>query len=124
MFPAHARNKAYLAEFQDFNGGPIAFGGSKGYINSFNLENIVPSGGLAYLIAKATTDESNKWHRRLGHVNFKNLNKLVKGNLVREQKSVIGLRGLKGSRVNTVNARTHNKKEKAGRNNRTLNEAA
>ncbi|GJT15104.1 putative ribonuclease H-like domain-containing protein [Tanacetum coccineum] len=40
-------------------------------------------GGLACLIAKATTDESNKWHRRLGHVNFKNLNKLVKGNLVR-----------------------------------------
>ncbi|GKE98534.1 ribonuclease H-like domain-containing protein [Tanacetum coccineum] len=49
---------------------------------SFNLENIVPSGGLACLIAKATIDESNKWHRRLGHVNFKNLNKLVKGNLV------------------------------------------
>ncbi|GJQ89004.1 ribonuclease H-like domain-containing protein [Tanacetum coccineum] len=48
---------------------------------SFNLENIVPSGGLACLIAKATIDESNKWHRRLGHVNFKNLNKLVKGNL-------------------------------------------
>ncbi|GJT76252.1 ribonuclease H-like domain-containing protein [Tanacetum coccineum] len=48
---------------------------------SFNLENIVPSGGLACLIAKATVDESNKWHRRLGHVNFKNLNKLVKGNL-------------------------------------------
>ncbi|GJZ14396.1 ribonuclease H-like domain-containing protein, partial [Tanacetum coccineum] len=143
-------NKAYLAEFQDFNGGPVAFGGSKGYITgkgkiktgkldfedvcfvkelqhfnlfsvsqmcdkknkvlftdseclvlspefklpdenqvllkiprqnnmySFNLENIVPSGGLACLIAKATTDESNKWHRRLGHVNFKNLNKLVK----------------------------------------------
>ncbi|GJY01225.1 putative ribonuclease H-like domain-containing protein [Tanacetum coccineum] len=148
-------NKAYLAEFQDFNGGPVAFGGSKGYITgkgkiktgkldfedvcfvkelqhfnlfsvsqmcdkknkvlftdseclvlspefklpdenqvllkiprqnnmySFNLENIVPTGGLACLIAKATTDESNKWHRRLGHVNFKNLNKLVKGNLVR-----------------------------------------
>ncbi|GJW28468.1 putative ribonuclease H-like domain-containing protein [Tanacetum coccineum] len=50
---------------------------------SFNLENIVPSGGLACLIAKAIIDESNKWHRRLGHVNFKNLNKLVKGNLVR-----------------------------------------
>ncbi|GJT62982.1 putative ribonuclease H-like domain-containing protein [Tanacetum coccineum] len=131
-------NKAYLAEFQDFNGGPVAFGGSKGYITgkgkiktrkldfedvcfvkelqhfnlfsvsqmcdkknkvlftdseclvlspefklpdenqvllkiprqnnmySFNLENIVPSGGLACLIAKATSDESNKWHRRLG----------------------------------------------------------
>ncbi|GKF46248.1 hypothetical protein Tco_0136050, partial [Tanacetum coccineum] len=26
------RNKAYLVEFQDFNGGPVAFGGSKGYI--------------------------------------------------------------------------------------------
>ncbi|GKE59773.1 hypothetical protein Tco_1510140 [Tanacetum coccineum] len=25
-------NKAYLAEFQDFNGGPVAFGRSKGYI--------------------------------------------------------------------------------------------
>ncbi|GKF10605.1 hypothetical protein Tco_0048531 [Tanacetum coccineum] len=25
-------NKAYLAEFQDFNGGHVAFGGSKGYI--------------------------------------------------------------------------------------------
>ncbi|GJY74056.1 putative ribonuclease H-like domain-containing protein [Tanacetum coccineum] len=148
-------NKAYLVEYQDFNGGPVAFGGSKGYITgkgkiktgkldfedvcfvkelqhfnlfsvsqicdkknkvlftdseclvlspefklpdanqvllriprqnnmySFNLENIVPSGGLACLIAKGIIDESNKWHRSLGHVNFKNLNKLVKGNLVR-----------------------------------------
>ncbi|GJQ91280.1 retrovirus-related pol polyprotein from transposon TNT 1-94 [Tanacetum coccineum] len=31
---------------------------------SFNLENIIPTGGLACLIAKATVDESNKWHRR------------------------------------------------------------
>ncbi|GKB21825.1 ribonuclease H-like domain-containing protein [Tanacetum coccineum] len=148
-------NKAYLVEYQDYNGGPVAFGGSKGQITgkgkiitrkldfedvyfvkelkqfnlfsvsqmcdkknkvlftdseclvlspdfklpdenqvllrvprqnnmySFNLENIVPTGDLACLIAKATVDESNKWHRRLGHVNFKNLNKLVKGNLVR-----------------------------------------
>ncbi|GJV10603.1 ribonuclease H-like domain-containing protein [Tanacetum coccineum] len=74
-------NKAYLAEYQDFHGGPVAFGGSKGYITG--KENIVPFGGLACLIAKAIIDESNKWHRRLGHVNFKNLNKLVKGNLVR-----------------------------------------
>nr|GFA97752.1 putative ribonuclease H-like domain-containing protein [Tanacetum cinerariifolium] len=27
--------------------------------------------------------ESNLWHKRLGHVNFKTINKLVKGNLVR-----------------------------------------
>ncbi|GJS94500.1 hypothetical protein Tco_0801468 [Tanacetum coccineum] len=135
-------NKAYLVEYQDYNDGPVAFGGSKGYIigkgkiktrkldfedvcfvkelqhfnlfsvsqmcdkknkvlftdteclvlssdfklpdenqvllriprqnnmYSFNLENIVPSGGLACLITKATVGESNKWHRRLGHVDY------------------------------------------------------
>nr|GEY11088.1 putative reverse transcriptase, RNA-dependent DNA polymerase [Tanacetum cinerariifolium] len=31
----------------------------------------------------ATLDESMLWHRRLGHVNFKTINKLVKENLVR-----------------------------------------
>ncbi|GJZ35689.1 ribonuclease H-like domain-containing protein [Tanacetum coccineum] len=148
-------NKAYLVDYQDYNGGPVAFGGSKCYITdkgkistgkldfkdvcfvkelqlfnlfsvlqtcdkknkvlftdteclvlspdfklpdenqvllrvprqnnmyNFNLENIVPFRGLTCLIAKATVDESNKWHRMLGYVNFKNLNKLVKGNLVR-----------------------------------------
>nr|GEW41016.1 ribonuclease H-like domain-containing protein [Tanacetum cinerariifolium] len=48
-----------------------------------NLKNIIPFGDLACLFAKATLDESNLWHRRLGHVNFKTINKLVKGNLVR-----------------------------------------
>ncbi|GJU29648.1 putative ribonuclease H-like domain-containing protein [Tanacetum coccineum] len=105
-------NKAYLAKYQDFNGGPIAFGGSKGYITvkgkiktgkldfedvcfvkelqHFNLfsmshmydkknkvlftdiECLVLSPefkfpderGLACLIAKATIDESKKWHGR------------------------------------------------------------
>ncbi|GJS35231.1 putative ribonuclease H-like domain-containing protein [Tanacetum coccineum] len=73
-------NKAYLADYQDINGGPVAFGGSRGYITG---KGKIQTGGLACLIAKATTDESNLWHRRLGHVNFKNLNRLVKGNLVR-----------------------------------------
>ncbi|GKD94828.1 putative ribonuclease H-like domain-containing protein, partial [Tanacetum coccineum] len=50
---------------------------------SFDLKNVVPSGGLTCLFAKATIDESNLWHRRLGHINFKTMNKLVKGNLVR-----------------------------------------
>nr|GEV01920.1 hypothetical protein [Tanacetum cinerariifolium] len=36
-------------------------------IYSLNLKNIVPSGGFDCLIAKATVDESTKWHRRLGH---------------------------------------------------------
>ncbi|GJV54079.1 ribonuclease H-like domain-containing protein [Tanacetum coccineum] len=146
-------NKAYLAEFQDFNGGPVAFGGSKGYITgkvklpdenqvllkiprqnnmySFNLENIVPSGGLACLIAKATTDESNKWHRRLGHVNFKNLNKLVKGNLKRsdngtefKNRDVIEFCGSKGIKREYSNARTPQQNGVAERKNRTLIEAA
>ncbi|GKD11088.1 ribonuclease H-like domain-containing protein, partial [Tanacetum coccineum] len=30
---------------------------------SFNLKNIVPTGGLACLIAKAIVDKSNKWHK-------------------------------------------------------------
>ncbi|GJU17641.1 ribonuclease H-like domain-containing protein [Tanacetum coccineum] len=40
--------------------------------------------GLTCLFAKATIDESNLWHRRLGHINFKTMNKLMRGNLVRE----------------------------------------
>nr|GEW93652.1 ribonuclease H-like domain-containing protein [Tanacetum cinerariifolium] len=149
------RNKAHLADYQEFKGGSVAFGGSNGriigkgkieagrldfkdvyyveelkhynlfYVSqmcdkknkvlfadtdclvlspdfelpdenqvllkiprqhnmySFNLKNIDSSRDLSCLFAKASIDESNKWHRRLGHVNFKNLNKLVKGNLVR-----------------------------------------
>nr|GFB38879.1 putative ribonuclease H-like domain-containing protein [Tanacetum cinerariifolium] len=38
---------------------------------------------FASTLPNATIDESNLWHRRLGHRNFKTINKLVKGNLVR-----------------------------------------
>ncbi|GKB36303.1 putative ribonuclease H-like domain-containing protein, partial [Tanacetum coccineum] len=51
---------------------------------SFDMKNIVPKDGLNCLVAKATSEESMLWHRRLGHVNFKNINKLVKENLVRD----------------------------------------
>nr|GEU48970.1 ribonuclease H-like domain-containing protein [Tanacetum cinerariifolium] len=53
--------------------------------NMYNvdLKNIVPSGDLTCIFAKASLDESKLWHRRLGHINFKTMNKLVKGNLVR-----------------------------------------
>ncbi|GKE37636.1 putative ribonuclease H-like domain-containing protein, partial [Tanacetum coccineum] len=50
---------------------------------SFDMKTPTPAKSFACLIAKATSDESKMWHRRLGHINFKNLNKLVKGNLVR-----------------------------------------
>ncbi|GJW70540.1 putative ribonuclease H-like domain-containing protein [Tanacetum coccineum] len=148
-------NKGQLENFEEFNGGSVTFGGSKGYISgkgrirvgnldfdsvsfvkelghfnlfsisqicdkqhkvlfteteclvvssdfkmpdenqillkvprhhnmySFDMKTPTPAKGFACLIAKATSDESKLWHRRLGHINFKNLNKLVKGNLVR-----------------------------------------
>nr|GEU54294.1 retrovirus-related Pol polyprotein from transposon TNT 1-94 [Tanacetum cinerariifolium] len=50
---------------------------------SVDLKNIVPKGYVTCLFAKATSDESKLWHRRLGHLNVKTMNKLVKGNLVR-----------------------------------------
>nr|GEU53098.1 hypothetical protein [Tanacetum cinerariifolium] len=55
----------------------------KNNMYSFDLKNVDPSKGLTYLFAKATYDESNLWHMRLGHIKFKTMNKLVKGNLVR-----------------------------------------
>ncbi|GJZ02743.1 retrovirus-related pol polyprotein from transposon TNT 1-94 [Tanacetum coccineum] len=50
---------------------------------SFDKKNIILKESLTCLVAKATLDESMLWHRRLGHINFKNINKLVKDNLVR-----------------------------------------
>ncbi|GJZ26316.1 putative ribonuclease H-like domain-containing protein [Tanacetum coccineum] len=74
-------NKSYLTDYQDIDGGFVAFAGSP---KSFNLKNVVPSRGLTCLFSKATIDESNLWHRRFGHVNFKTMNKLVRENLVRD----------------------------------------
>ncbi|GJX80759.1 putative ribonuclease H-like domain-containing protein [Tanacetum coccineum] len=96
-------NIVYLSYFKEFDGGYVAFGGgayggritSKGTLKtdnldfeddnmySFDMKNIVPKESLTCLVAKATLDESMLWHRRLGHINFKNINKLVKDNLVR-----------------------------------------
>ncbi|GKB25801.1 putative ribonuclease H-like domain-containing protein, partial [Tanacetum coccineum] len=49
----------------------------------FDLKNVVPTGDLTCLFVKAIIDECKLWHRSLGHVNFKTMNKLMKGNLVR-----------------------------------------
>nr|GEX24444.1 ribonuclease H-like domain-containing protein [Tanacetum cinerariifolium] len=206
---SNSSKNAYLVDYQDYNGGPVAFGGSKGHITgkgkirtgkldfedvcfvkelkhfnllsvsqmcdkknkvlftdieclvpspdfklpdenqvllrvprqnniySFNLENIVPTGGLACLIAKSTVDESNKCHRRLGHVNFKNLNKLVKGNLVKglpskifqNNHNCVAFQKGKQHKASWIkreynNARTPQQKEVTERKNRTLIEAA
>ncbi|GJT58399.1 hypothetical protein Tco_1001932 [Tanacetum coccineum] len=93
----------YLSDFKEFDGGYVTFRGGahggrisgKGTLKtdnlnfeddnmySFDMKNIVPKECLTCLVAKATSDESMLWHRRLGHINFKNINKLVKDNLVR-----------------------------------------
>nr|GEZ48697.1 ribonuclease H-like domain-containing protein [Tanacetum cinerariifolium] len=120
-------NKSFLTEYQEIDGGFVAFGGSpKGdfklldesqvllkvprqnnmYI--FDLKNVVPTRDLTCLFAKATIDESNLWHRRLGHINFVTLNKLVRGNLMKEIKREFST------------ARTQQQNRVAERKNRTL----
>ncbi|GKC64961.1 ribonuclease H-like domain-containing protein [Tanacetum coccineum] len=79
-------NKCYLTEYEDYDGGFVSFGDGKGRITrkvpikdniySVDLKSVVPIGGLTFLFAKATIDESNIWHRRLEHINFKIMNKL------------------------------------------------
>nr|GEU46257.1 hypothetical protein [Tanacetum cinerariifolium] len=96
-------NMSYLLDFEELNGGYVAFGGNpkggkifrkdenqvplriprENNMYNVNLKNIIPSGDLTCLFAKATLDESNLWHRRMGHINFKTMYKLVKGNRVR-----------------------------------------
>nr|GEY16399.1 ribonuclease H-like domain-containing protein [Tanacetum cinerariifolium] len=102
-------NISYLTDFKEHDGGYVTFGGGakggkiagkgtirtadechvllkvpkKNNIYSFDIKNIVPQKDLTCFLAKATYDESMLWHRRLGHINFKNINKLVKDNLVR-----------------------------------------
>nr|GEV58350.1 ribonuclease H-like domain-containing protein [Tanacetum cinerariifolium] len=56
----------------------------KNNMYSVDLKNIIPKRGLTYLFAKATSNESGLWHRRIGHLNFKTMNKLVKRNLEKE----------------------------------------
>nr|GEZ90187.1 putative ribonuclease H-like domain-containing protein [Tanacetum cinerariifolium] len=52
-------------------------------VYSIDLNNIVPHKDLTCLVAKASADECILWHRRLGHLNVKTMNKLVRHNLVR-----------------------------------------
>ncbi|GJV62995.1 putative ribonuclease H-like domain-containing protein [Tanacetum coccineum] len=97
-------DKDKLSDFKEFKGGYVAFGNDpkggritgKGtiktscidfekvsYVEELKFNLLIYSQILTCLVAKATKDEAVLWHRRLGHVNFKNINKLVQGNLVR-----------------------------------------
>ncbi|GKE40105.1 ribonuclease H-like domain-containing protein [Tanacetum coccineum] len=110
-------SRSYLIDYEEIYGGFVTFrGNSKGgkitrkdfkltdeshvllkvprkdNMYSVGLKNVVSQGGLTCLFAKDTPDKSNLWHRRLGHVNFKRMNKLVKGNLVRGIENLIDLK--------------------------------
>ncbi|GJT50195.1 putative ribonuclease H-like domain-containing protein, partial [Tanacetum coccineum] len=74
---------------------------------SVDLKNVIPQGGLTCLFAKATPDESNLWHRRLGHVNFKTMNKLVRGSLVRGTKHALSFMRPFGCPVTILNTIDH-----------------
>ncbi|GJV54909.1 ribonuclease H-like domain-containing protein [Tanacetum coccineum] len=54
----------------------------KNNMYSVDMKNIVPKESLTCLVANAILDESMLWHRRLGHIKFKTINKLVKDNLL------------------------------------------
>nr|GEW64296.1 retrovirus-related Pol polyprotein from transposon TNT 1-94 [Tanacetum cinerariifolium] len=44
---------------------------------SIDLNNVVPHKDLTCLVAKASADECMLWHRRLGHLNFKTMNRFT-----------------------------------------------
>ncbi|GJV28687.1 ribonuclease H-like domain-containing protein [Tanacetum coccineum] len=112
-------NRSYLTDYKEINRGFVAFEDfkltnenhvllkvpKKDNMYSVDLKNVIPQGGLTYLFAKATPDESNLWHGRLGHVNFKTMNKLG----IKREFSI---------------ARTPQQNGIAERKNRTLIEAA
>nr|GEY94152.1 hypothetical protein [Tanacetum cinerariifolium] len=61
-------NISYLLDYEPYDGGYVSFGQEE-----------------CKITGKRTikTDESMLWHRRLGHLNFKTMNRLVRHNLVR-----------------------------------------
>nr|GEW26403.1 hypothetical protein [Tanacetum cinerariifolium] len=64
-------NISYCSDFEPFDGGYVSFG--QGGCKITGKETI----------KTASADECILWHRRLGHLNVKTMNKLVRHNLVR-----------------------------------------
>ncbi|KAJ9552198.1 hypothetical protein OSB04_016243 [Centaurea solstitialis] len=96
-------NRSFLEDFTTFNGGYVAFGDNprggkvsgKGKVTGgkLTLEDVYYVDQLRYnlmsvsqklcLFSKASMTESSLWHRRMGHMNIKTMNLLVKNQLVR-----------------------------------------
>nr|GFB11190.1 putative ribonuclease H-like domain-containing protein [Tanacetum cinerariifolium] len=49
---------------------------------TFNISDLQPEQSITCLVAKASLDESTRWHKRMAPVNFKTINKLAKEGLV------------------------------------------
>ncbi|GKE17451.1 putative ribonuclease H-like domain-containing protein, partial [Tanacetum coccineum] len=76
-------NAYYVEELQNFNLFFVVLRVPRRHnLYTFNLTEIQPERDINCLLAKASSDESTKWHRRMAHVNFKNINKLAKHGLV------------------------------------------
>nr|GEW91054.1 hypothetical protein [Tanacetum cinerariifolium] len=121
-------NISYLTDYEPYDGGYVSFGQGGCNITecivlgrnfklsddanvllrtprqhnmyTIDLNNVVPHKDLTCLVAKASADESMLWDRRLGHLNFKTMNREFS------------------------NARTPQQNGVAERRNRTLIEAA
>ncbi|GJT39402.1 putative ribonuclease H-like domain-containing protein [Tanacetum coccineum] len=70
-------NISYLSKYEPYNGGYVSFRHGGGMITGKGKDfKLVDD-------THASEDESMLWHRRLGHLNFKAMNKLVRNNLVK-----------------------------------------
>nr|GEY46116.1 hypothetical protein [Tanacetum cinerariifolium] len=72
-------NISYLFDYEPYDEGTPR----QHNMYSIDLNNVVPHKDLTCLVAKASADKSMLWHRRLGHLNFKTMNRLVRHNLVK-----------------------------------------
>ncbi|KAI3693103.1 hypothetical protein L6452_32933 [Arctium lappa] len=104
-------NMSCLKNFKKIDGGHVAFGNTpdgdseciilapgfkvvdekmillrtsrKDNVYFLDMESVSTDSSLNCLVSKAFLDESSLWHRRMCHMNFKTMNKLVKNNLLR-----------------------------------------
>ncbi|GJZ03243.1 ribonuclease H-like domain-containing protein [Tanacetum coccineum] len=119
-------NKAYLAEYQDFNGGPIAFGGSKGYITG---KGKIKTRRFSWVFFLRTNNETSGILKDFKRQIENQLNQKVKtircdNGIEFKNIDFIEFYGLKGIKREYSNARTPQQNGVAERKNRTLIKAA
>ncbi|GJU59054.1 putative ribonuclease H-like domain-containing protein [Tanacetum coccineum] len=121
-------NKAYLAEYQDFNRGPIAFGG-KQHMHESNTRPPVRPRQFSWVFFLRTKDETSAILKDFIRQIENQLNQKVKtirrdNGIEFKNREVIEFCGIKGIKREYSNARTPQQNGVAERKNRTLIEAA